>query len=136
MAARTHGFDWYGMVKTVPAIVLSIEFFIGGFPRVSPWPFRALHQKIYQKSIKTAPKLYPILVFRDARMQMIYIGLWMMSTGVLLATPNTRGSLGTLGLVYFWTGAGAWSQARTEMPYWLPVCNALLGTLVFIIDRR
>lgn len=136
MATSTFTENWLEYIRSIPAIVLSAEFFIGGFPRASSWPFRSLHNRIYEKSIKTSPEMYPIIPFRNVRSHMIYVGVWMMGTGVLLAVPNTRGSLVTLGLVYFWTGAGVWSQARTGMPYWLPICNAILGTVVYMIEGR
>lgn len=123
------------ILRKAPAVLLSAEFLIGGFLRISSWPFASLHERIYQKSTMTWSELYPIVPFKDVRAHMAYIGIWMMGTGVLLALPQTQGSLITLGLVYFWTGAGAWSQARTQMPFWLPVCNAMLGTIVYVIER-
>lgn len=122
-------------IKSIPAAILSFEFFFGGVGRVSPFPFRRLHEHINIKNASIAPILYPVVPFKDVKNHNRWVGAWMIATGALLALPNTRGEIYTLGLVLFWTVAGAYSQSRARMPFWLPVCNSVLGCLVHWLGR-
>lgn len=120
----------------VPVVVLSAEFLLGGIARVSSFPFHSLHQRVCVKNERIAPVLYPVIPFRDVPRHNRWVGTWMTATGVLLAYPATRGTLLTLGLVLFWTGAGAYSQRKCNMPYWLPIVNATLGMVVWLLENR
>lgn len=120
----------------LPAIVLSAEFLLGGIGRASPFPFRSLHQRICKKNESIAPVLFPVVPFKDVLRHNRWVGTWMIVTGFLLAYPKTRGSIPTLGCVLFWTGAGAYSQRKCNMPYWLPVVNATLGVIVWWIENH
>lgn len=99
------------------AWILTAEYLLGGTLRLSN------HPRVVSKNTTIAPILYPLIPFREVRAHNLYVGAWMVLTGVLWGIPATRGWLGTLGLSLFWTGAGAWSQARAEMPFWLPIVN-------------
>lgn len=59
----------------------------------------------------------------------------MIVTGVLLGLPQTRGKLPTLGLVLLWTRLGAYSQRKAGTTYWVPLCNAVLGSLVHWLEK-
>lgn len=120
----------------LPAIILAGEFILGGLLRASSFPFKTAHEQVLQKNIKITPILYPIVPFTDVVWHNRWVGGWMIATGTLLAHPRTRARLTTLGLVLFWTGAGAYSQAKADMPYWVPVVNAALGILVWSIENR
>lgn len=119
----------------IPALILSIEFFIAAAGRLVP-ALRTLHGRVYRKAQRTAPTLHPVIPFKDdVKRHMRYVGAWLLLTGVMLLLPFTRGSRATLGLVLFWTGAGAWSQWKCGMPYRVPILNAGLGMLVFWLER-
>ncbi|CAI0642792.1 unnamed protein product [Colletotrichum noveboracense] len=126
------------IILSVPRIVLTIEYFIGGWPRISSWPFKSLHERIYRKSQITAPHLHPVYPFTDPRttkLHMQYIGVLMVMEGFLLAFPWTRASVVTLFLGCFLTSSGYWSQMRSGMPYWLPVTNFLLAWVVWGLEN-
>ncbi|KAI1851778.1 hypothetical protein JX265_011013 [Neoarthrinium moseri] len=130
-------------LRALPAYVLVVEYFLGGIPRLSPVPLRALHERIRDKSRRTAPHLRPVFPFpprggsdADVRHQMRCIGALMVATGLLLALPATRGSPVTLALECFLTGAGAWSQMRAGLVYWLPCVNFVLAWVVWAMERR
>lgn len=123
-------------VSGIPAIVLSAEFILGGWIRASPWPLRAAHDRVCQKNIRIVPILYPVVPFNDVTRHNVWVGTWMLVTGTLLASRACRGSKATLALVLFWTGAGAYSQWRAKMPFWLPICNTLLSVTVWWIENR
>ncbi|KAF4552339.1 Hypothetical protein D9617_10g073200 [Elsinoe fawcettii] len=123
------------IIRQIPAILLSLEFLLGGIGRLGPVPFPALHARVTAKNQCIAPLLYPLIPFKDVERHNLWAGAWMCFTGLLLAVPGTRGTTGTLGLVLFWTGAGAWSQKRAGMPFWLPMVNAGLGGVVWGVER-
>lgn len=60
----------------------------------------------------------------------------MIATGLLWAYPVTRSSSATLGLSLFWTGAGAYSQWKAGMPFWLPIVNFILSFVVRSVENR
>ncbi|KAK2051040.1 hypothetical protein LY76DRAFT_529304 [Colletotrichum caudatum] len=122
-----------------PRVILAFEYFIGDIPRLGPWPFKSLHGRIYQKTQTTAPHLSPIYPFTDSRnikLHMLYIGSLMITEGILLVLPQTRGTAVTLFLGCFLTGSGYWSQMRAGMPYWLPVTNFVLAWIVYFVENR
>ncbi|KAH6683499.1 hypothetical protein F5X68DRAFT_137455 [Plectosphaerella plurivora] len=124
-----------GFLRHVPAVLLASEFFIAAIGRLVP-ALRTFHGRVRRKSLLTAPALYPMVPFRDdVRAHMRYVGAWLLLTGLLVAIPATRGSRVTLGLVVFWTGAGAWSQWKCGMAYRVPVFNMALGALVFWLEQ-
>jgi hypothetical protein len=125
-----------GFLRHVPALFLATELFIAAIGRLVP-ALRTFHGKVRRKTLRTAPELYPVVPFRDdIQAHLRYVGTWLFVTGLLVAIPATRGARATLGLVLFWTGAGAWSQWRCGMAYRVPVFNAALGVLVFWLERR
>lgn len=124
------------ILRHLPAVLLATELFIAAVGRLVP-ALRTFHGRVLRKSIRTAPALHPVVPYRDdVRAHMRYVGAWLLLTGVLIAAPATRGALATLGLVLFWTGAGAYSQWRCGMAYRVPVFNATLGVFVFWLERR
>lgn len=123
-------------LKHVPAFILSAEYLLGGFVRVSPWPFPGVHDRVCRKNAKITPVLYPIVPFKNVKSHNRWVGAWMMATGILWANPSTRRSPITLGLSLFWTAAGAYSQWRTGMPFWLPVVNFILSLVVWQVESQ
>ncbi|KAH9909609.1 hypothetical protein F4778DRAFT_6328 [Xylariomycetidae sp. FL2044] len=120
------------ILPSIPAYMLAFEYFLGAIPRISAFPFLALHQRVYLKSKRTAPHLHPVFPFKDnVSWQMRYTGLLMAATGCLIASPRTRGSLFTLSMECFLNGAGFWSQWKAGLPYWLPLVNFGLGWVVW-----
>ena len=107
--------------------IISAQLLLGGIVRVSPWPFRAAHEQVLEKNSTIAPLVYPLVPFKDAIRHTRWVGSWFVVTGLALALPQTRGSIATLGLVLFWTGILAYSDRKANLPYWLPVCNAVLA---------
>ncbi|KAL9945384.1 hypothetical protein D7B24_008236 [Verticillium nonalfalfae] len=123
------------LFAALPAIVLSLHFTIAAVARLSD-ALPTLHARTYRKTQLSAAKLYPIVPFKDdIPRHMRYVGAWYLLTAAMLAWPSTRGSLPTLGLVLFWTGAGAWSRAKSGLKFRLPLMNASLGVLVFVMGR-
>lgn len=123
------------IIPTIPAFLLSAEYLFGGLLRVSSWPFPELHERVLRKNAVIAPILYPIVPFRGVQSHNRWVGSWMIVTGLLWAYPVTRGSLATLGLSLFWTGAGAYSQWRAKMPFGLPVVNFMLSFVVWSLHN-
>ncbi|TPX07358.1 uncharacterized protein E0L32_002172 [Thyridium curvatum] len=125
---------------TILALVLASEYVLGGLGRVSAVPFSALNERIFQKSIKTAPHPSPVFPFTDVqspktvRLHMLVVGALMITEGILLLSPATRAMSGTLGLGCFLTVAGAWSQMRAGLKYWLPLVNFGLAWAVWALD--
>jgi hypothetical protein len=119
----------------IPVYILTAEFFVGGIPRLSPFPLERLHGFILQKTQRTAPHIYPLIPIRAVRPQMQAAGLLMCFTSLLLAMPKTRGGYGTLGMVLYLTGVGAYSQSRAGLKFWLPIVNATIGFVVFWIEK-
>ncbi|KAM0273986.1 hypothetical protein ACHAQH_008078 [Verticillium albo-atrum] len=118
-----------------PAIILSLHFTVAAVARLSN-ALPTLRARTYRKTQLSAANLYPVVPFKDdIPKHMQYVGSWFLLTAAMLAWPATRGSLPTLGLVLFWTGAAAWSRAKSGMKFRLPVMNAILGVLVFLIER-
>ncbi|OHF01202.1 hypothetical protein CORC01_03517 [Colletotrichum orchidophilum] len=127
------------ILLAIPRILLAFEYFVGGIPRLGPWPFKTLHERIYRKSQITAPYLQPLYPFtgqRTIKLHMQYIGALMVTEGFLLALPQTRGGIFALVLGCFLTASGYWSQMRADMPYWLPVTNFGLAWVVWYIENR
>lgn len=124
------------IVSQVPRAILSAEFVFGGWVRVSSWPFKSINAQANRKNAVIAPILYPLVPFRDAVGHNRWVGAWMIGTGVLLASRTWARSKATLALVLFWTSAGAWSQRKADMSYWLPIVNFSLGWLVWWIENR
>lgn len=124
------------ILPQVPAFVLSAEFILGGFLRVFSWPFPELHERVLRKNAVIAPILYPVVPFRGVEGHNKWVGSWMIATGLLWAYPVTRGSSATLGMSLFWTGAGAYSQWKAKMPFWLPVVNFMLSFVVWTIQNK
>lgn len=89
-----------------PAIVLSIEFFLGGIPRLVPRLIPRVGERIDRKYPGSVHALWPVIPIRDPAWHRRFIGALMTLTGVLLALPDTRGSAFTFGLVGFLTGCG------------------------------
>lgn len=126
-------------LRTTVRIILAAEYFIGGWPRISPWPFKSLHQRIYRKSQMTAPHLHPVYPFTDPRtirLHMRYIGTLMVAEGFLLAFPQTSGSAFALLLGSFLTSSGFWSQMRAGLPHWLPATNFVLGWVLWSLHMQ
>ncbi|KAF6802148.1 hypothetical protein CSOJ01_11803 [Colletotrichum sojae] len=124
---------------TATRIILAAEYLIGGWPRISPWPFKSLHERIYRKSQVTAPHLNPVYPFTDPRtirLHMRYIGGLMVLEGFLLAFTRTSGSVLALLLGCFLTSSGFWSQMRAGLPYWLPITNFVLGWVVWSLRNN
>jgi hypothetical protein len=119
------------ILRQIPTVVLSAEYLLGGLLRVSSWPFPNLHKRVLQKNTDIAPILYPIVPFQDVKIHSRWVGSWMIITGLLWASTSTRGSLMTLGLSLFWTSAGAYSQWKAGMPFWLPCVNFVLSLVVW-----
>ncbi|KAK1590252.1 uncharacterized protein LY79DRAFT_555519 [Colletotrichum navitas] len=127
------------LLLAIPRVILALEYFIGGIPRLGPWPFKSLHERIYRKTRTTAPHLFPVYPFTDPRnikLHMLYIGSLMITEGFLLVLPQTGGAPITLFLGCFLTASGYWSQMRAGMPYWLPVTNFSLAWAVYFVENR
>jgi len=126
---------------SIPAIVLMLEYFLGGILRISSFPFAAANDRIYHKTVATAPHLAPVFPFTDTRSEktvrwnMRYTGILMVLEGVLLALPLTRGGNFTLALGCFLTSAAVWSQSRARLPYWLPCVNFALAWVVWWMEK-
>lgn len=127
---------------TLPIIILTLEYFLGGLPRLSAFPFGRMHRRIHQKTLRTAPHLAPLFPFTDVRSgrvvrwHMAFVGALMVLEGVLLALPRTRTSLATFALSLLLPAVGAWSQGRAGLPFWLPVANLTLGVVVHYVEGR
>lgn len=116
--------------------ILICEYILGGLPRLTSWPLTSLHAKIHRKSQLTAPYLYPVFPFcqqNQIKWHMSYVGALMLLEALLLTLPQTRYSLATLFMNAFLTGAGWWSQMKAGLPYWLPITNFFLGSLIFMM---
>ncbi|KAK1976394.1 hypothetical protein LZ30DRAFT_603585 [Colletotrichum cereale] len=127
------------LLLAVPRVILAIEYFIGGIPRLGPWPLKSLHGRIYRKTQKTAPHLrlvYPFTDPHNIKLHMLCIGCLMIVEVFLLALPQTRGTVATLSLGCFLTASGCWSQLRAGMPYWLPVTNFALAWVVYLVESQ
>ncbi|KAK2014451.1 hypothetical protein LZ32DRAFT_197625 [Colletotrichum eremochloae] len=127
------------LLLAIPRVILAFEYFIGGIPRLGPWPFKSLHGRIYRKTQITAPHLGPVYPFtdpRNIRLHMLCIGGLMIAEGFLLVLPQTRGTAATLFLGCFLTASGYWSQMQAGMPYWLPVTNFVLAWVVYSVENR
>lgn len=121
----------------VPAILLSLEHFLGGQARITSILTPSLYKRaVVDKGPGTAAALYPIIPLKDPVRHSNVIGMMMVTEGCLLAWPSTRGSVGTLALNTFLTGAGIYSQRRMRIPYWLPCVNMALGLIVWWIENR
>lgn len=120
-------------ITSLPALLLSAEYLLGGLIRVSPIPFSAAHSRVRAKNAQIAPILHPLVPFKDVDAHNIYVGAWMILTGILWGWPGSRGSLVTLGCSLFWTGAGAYSQWRAGMPFWLPVVNFGVSWVAWVV---
>lgn len=124
----------------LPVILLTLEYFLGGLPRLTPVPFGRMHRRIRQKTLRTAPHLAPVFPFTDTRSgrtvrrHMGFVGALMVLEALLLAVPRTRTAAVTFGLSLFLPAAGAWSQGRAGLPFWLPVANLALGLVVHYVE--
>ena len=125
---------------TALRIILLVEYFLGGIPRLSSWPLASLHDRIHRKTSLVATRLPPLFRFSTdpfmTRLHMWYVGLLMVTEGTLLGLPQTRGSLSALTLGSLLTGFGFWSQRRANLPHWLPAVNFCLGWVVFLADQQ
>lgn len=116
--------------------ILSLEYFLGGVPRVSAFPLERMHIRMHQRTLETAPHLAPVFPFTDTRSNktvrwhMRVVGSLMILEGLLLAMPRTRANSITFVLGLFLPAAGVWSQMKAGLPYWLPVINFTLGLYV------
>ena len=120
----------------LPAYILSAEYLLGGLIRASPFPFADAHERVNQKNAEIAPVLYPIVPFKDTVGHNRWVGAWMIATGMCWCLPNTRARTATLALSLFWTSAGAWSQWKVGMPYWLPVVNFSLSWIAWYAESH
>ncbi|EME82455.1 uncharacterized protein MYCFIDRAFT_197570 [Pseudocercospora fijiensis CIRAD86] len=121
----------------IPAVLLSFEHFLGGQARIASQLTPSLYKRaVIDKGPGTAQALYPVIPVKDPVRLSNVVGAMMVTTGFLLAWPKTRGSLLTLSLNTFLTGAGIYSQRRMKIPYWLPGTNMVLGILVWLIENR
>lgn len=126
----------------LPAMILTLEYFLGGLPRLSSIPFARMHRRIHQKTLKTAPHLAPVFPFTDTRSNktvrwhMYFVGALMLLEGLLLALPRTRTTMPTFALSLFLPAAGAWSQKKAGLPFWLPITNFSLGLVVYYLESR
>lgn len=124
------------LLPHLPALLLATEYLFGGLVRISSFPFPSIHDQVNRKNTSIVPILYPIVPFKTVDAHNKWVGAWMMATGVLWAHPATRGSLATLGLSLFWTSAGAYSQRRASMPFWLPIVNFGLSWVAWWVENR
>jgi hypothetical protein len=121
----------------IPAYLLSFEHFLGGQARITPALTPSLYQRaVVDKGPGTAAALYHLIPVRDPVRHSNVIGLMMVTEGILLAWPRTRGSVGALALNTFLTAAGIYSQRRMRIPYWLPCVNMVLGIVVWYLAKR
>lgn len=133
------------------AIVLSLEFFLGGLPRLIPSLIPRVGERIDRKYPGSVHALWPVIPIRDPTWHRRFVGSLMSLTGVLLALTDTRGSAMTFSLVGFLTGCGivrcggslfprttklTCSQYRMGMPFWLPCVNMVLGGYVWWTGGR
>lgn len=123
-------------VAHVPAILVSAGYLLGGYVRLSPWPFYATHELVRQKAAMVAPILYPLIPFKDATGHDRWMGTWLLGTGALVATPATRGSNATLGLVLFWSSTIAYGEWKTGTTPWFPLFNIVFGLTNWWIENR
>lgn len=119
----------------IPAVILSTEFFLGGVVRLSSWPFRDAHEQVCRKNAVMAPILYPVVPFTDVTWHNRWVGTWLLITGALVASKDTRRSRGTLALQLFWSGALGYSQWKAGSTFWLPGFNIALGLVVWWIEN-
>lgn len=120
-------------------LLLSLEYLLGGLPRLTPHPFARAHARLRHKTLRTAPHLAPLFPFTDTtrygvRWHMAFVGVLMVLEALLLALPRTRAAGPTLVLGVVLPAAGAWSQRRAGMVWGLPVVNLVLGLVVHFVE--
>lgn len=143
-------------------LLLSLEYLLGGLPRLTPHPFARAHARLRTKTLRTAPHLAPFFPFTDVaantntttssrpdggdgggvgrkntknlRRHMAFVGALMVLEALLLALPATRAAAPTLVLGVVLPAAGAWSQRRAGMVWGLPVVNLVLGLVVHFVE--
>ena len=121
----------------VPAYLLAFEHILGGQARVTP----LLTPSVYdiaarQRGPATQKALYPIIPIKNPEKLSNFIGALMIATAILLFLPITRGSIVTLAVNTFLTGAGIYTQRKMGIPFWLPCINMALGLMVWVIENR
>ena len=130
-----HHYLHFFKMTSVPASILAFEMVLGGQARLTSFFTPSFYQRAMRKAPGTLEALYPLPVpTRDSTLHTRSVGAMMVLAGVLTGWPTTRGSLGTLGLNLFLTGAGVYSQRRMRIPYWLPVVNSVLAIVVWGVE--
>lgn len=118
-------------MTTVARAVLSFELLLGGQCRLTSALTPSLTKQAYSKAAGYRQYL-PIIPSKDATQHSQIIGGLMFGSGALLLLPYGYGSLRAIGkaLALALPIMGVYSQYRMGVPYWLPIVNTILASII------